>query len=98
MVIAPEGPKRRPESNFDHWKGLTEEFSHKEGYMWTQDLDLSFPGLTVWRNTDDTICIRQENKLIGKKEPVVDVLRFTDVQAYGLLKAISRAMETNYAK
>lgn len=92
MVLTPERP-RKPQRVKDYTKtlydGLDETYDKTNGYMWTikgETKPISRE-LEVWRNNDDTICIRQETHLN------VELLRFTDGQAYGLLKALARCME-----
>ena len=82
-------PPRRPRYyTKEIWEGLHEDYD-ETGYVWTVEAEHRTPGFELWGDPDGTVYVRQEE---GHK---VDVLRLTNGQAYGLLKALARSMEVN---
>lgn len=70
-----------------HSERLSEEYSRQHGYIWEITRDKTYNTIEVFHEADTAICIRQENK-------EVDMLIVSHAQAYDLLKALSRALET----
>jgi len=70
-----------------HPERLMEEWTKSSGYVWTIERDGDKPSLEVFHCADGVICIRQEGEN-------VDLVTLAHGQAYDLLKALSRALET----